>query len=273
MIVKSGAVPTPLSLNAELVSNTNIAASSAGLTVNSGRPVQSFFSLTASFYNIEGWDYDGQSTDLQVYVADRLGQPVPEGTPISFITEGGQVSASCSVSIGANGKSGCSVSLISQAFRPTNGRVTVLAYTEGEEPYIDANGNNRYDAGELFSDMGQPFLDSNESGFYDAPPANEQKVGDSTVPGAGVGAVACPAHQFQVANVTSTCDGVWGSTRVRGQLVIIFSTKFARIPTVFNITSTSVNFILSDQNGNAMPNGTLVQGTISDGVNCTITFP
>jgi hypothetical protein len=269
VIVKSGGVPTPLSLNAELVSNTNITASSAGLTVNSGRPVQSFFSLAASTFNIEGWGYDNVSSELSVLIADRLGQPVPEGTPITFITEGGQVTASCSVVIDSNGKSGCATSLISQAFRPTNGRVTVLAYTEGEEPYIDGNGNNRYDAGEIFFDMGQPFLDSNENGLYDAPPANEQKVGDSTVPGAGIGTNACTAHAFLSSNVINTCDGTWGPTRVRGRVVIVFSTSFALLP-VITTTVTSANLTLSDQNGNAMPQGTEVIGTISGGTNCSI---
>jgi len=269
VIVKSGSVPTPLSLDAKLVSNPLIVASSAGLSVNSGQPVQSFFSLSASTYNIEGWSFDNASTSINILVADRLGQPVPAGTPISFITEGGQVTASCSVVIDANNKSGCAVTLVSQAFRPSNGRVTVLAYTEGEEAFVDANGNNKYDVGETFYDMGQPFLDSNENAVWDLIPA-EQKVGDPSTPGAGIGSQACPAHQFLVANVANTCDGVWGTTRVRAQAVIVFSTSFAKIPVFFNVSSSGLSLVLSDQNGNAMPSGTAVTATISGGTNCSV---
>jgi hypothetical protein len=268
VIVKSGTVPTPLSLDAQLVSNPAITASSAGLTVNSGRPVQNFFSLSASVFNIEGWSYDNESTNVNILVADRLAQPVPAGTPISFIAEGGQVTASCSVLIDANNKSGCSVSLVSQAFRPSNGRVTVLAYTEGEEAFVDANGNNKYDPGETFFDMGQPFLDSNESGTYDA--ASEQKVGDPSVPGSGIGSLACASHPYLLANVANTCDGAWGTTRVRGQAVIVFSTSQATIPVATGVSKTGFNFTLADLNGNAMPFGTSVSAAISGGTNCKI---
>jgi len=269
VIVKAGTVPTPLSVNATLVSFPGITASSAGLSVNSGQPVQNFFSLSADKYNPEGFNFDGEVVNLTVLVADRLGQPVPANTPITFITEGGQVTANCFVTIDANNKSGCSVSLVTQAFRPTNGRVTLLAYTEGDEPFIDANGNNKYDVGETFYDMGQPFLDSNENGVWDAVPA-EQKIGDSSTPGAGIGTSACPAHPFLVANVTNTCNGVWGTTRVRAQAVIVFSTSFAQAPVFFDVSQSGVSLILADQNGNAMPAGTTVTATISGGTNCTV---
>ncbi|WP_395687361.1 hypothetical protein [Caenimonas koreensis] len=267
-IVKAGSVPTPLSVNAAIV-GTGITASSANLSVNSGQPVQNFFSLSADKYNIEGDAYDGEIIKLSVLVADRLGQPVPAGTPISFITEGGQVTASCFVTIDENGKSGCSVSLVSQAFRPADGRVTILAYTEGEEPFEDANGNNKYDPGEVFYDMGQPFLDSNWDFTWNASPA-EQKVGDPSIPSAGIGTSVCPASKYGVFNVPSTCNGVWGATRVRSSIVVTFSTSFA-LPAVFSDISTSgVTVKLQDFNNNGMPNGTKVDATISGGVNCTL---
>lgn len=270
-IVQSGAVPTPLSLSAQLVDNPLITAASAGLSVNSGQPVQNFFSLSASTFNIEGWTYDNQSTDINLLVADRLGQPVPAGTPISFVTEGGQVTASCSVVIDSNNKSGCTVSLISQAFRPANGRVTVLAYTEGEEAFVDANGNNRFDQGETFYDMGQPFLDIDENGVFDTTPASEQKIGDPSVPGAGIGALACQNHSYLTANVANTCNGTWGGTRVRAQAVVVFSTSFAQSPApVFDLSATGVTVLVADQNGNAMPSNTAVSAVVSGGTNCSL---
>lgn len=267
VIVKSGAVPTPLTLNAQLVSNSAITASSAGLAVNSGRAVQNFFSLSVEKFNIEGWNYDGETTKLTIRAADRLGQPVPVGTPVSFISEGGQVNGSCQLAADANNQSACVVTLTSQAFRPTNGRVTVLAYMDGEEVFVDANGNNKYDVGETFFDMGQPFLDNNENNTYDT---GEQRVGDSSLAGSGIGNQNCAAHAFQVSNVGGTCDGVWGATRVRAPQVIVFSTSFAQ-PGVFSgVSRAGFTVQVADQNGNAMPVGSTLTTSLSGGQNCSV---
>jgi hypothetical protein len=267
VIVKSGGFPTPVTVNATLVSNPAITAASAGLIVNSGRAVQNFFSISASQHSIDGLTRDGVTTTITVRAADRLAQPVPAGTPVSFIAEGGQIGPSCTLTLDVNNQSGCSVVLSSQEFRPANGRVTVLAFMDGEEVFVDANGNNRFDATETFFDMGQPFLDSNESGSLDI---GEQKVGDPSLPGSGIGASACPPHAAQVANVANTCDGSWGPVRVRAQIVIAFSGNQA-VPGLFsNLSATGVDVRLQDQNGNAMPAGTVVSATISGGTNCTL---
>lgn len=267
--VKAGAVPTPLTLNAQLVSNSAITASSAGLSVNSGRAVQNFFSLSVQPFNIEGGQYDGEVSTLTIRAADRLAQPVPPGTPVSFIAEGGQVTGSCQLATDSQDKSVCSVSLVSQAFRPANGRITVLSYMDGEEVFVDANGNNKYDVGETFYDMGQPFLDNNENGTLDT---GEQKVGDPSVSGSGIGAAPCAAHDFLVSNVASTCDGVWGATRVRARAVIVFSTSFAKPGTFVDAAQTETGFTVTvaDQNNNAMPFGTTITATISGGTNCSV---
>lgn len=266
VIVKSGAVPTPLSLTATLVNNSAITASSAGLSVNSGRPSQAFFSLSSSSFNIEGWDNDGEIATITAFLADRLGQPVPAGTPVTFVTEGGQVTASCEVAIDANNKSGCTVSLQSQNFRPADGRVTLLAYAEGEEVFVDNNGNNKYDAGETFYDMGQPFLDSNENGNYDA---GEQKIGSSAVAGSGIGTSACdPA--YQVANVTNTCDGSWGGVRVRQSLVVAFSTNTGVVAASDTPSSLELDIVLADMHGNAMPAGSTLTANVQGGTGCSL---
>jgi hypothetical protein len=266
--VKSGGIPTPLAVTAQLQSNSAIVASSAGLAVSSGQPVQKFFSLSASAYSIEGWDHDNVSTDIMILLADRLGQPVPAGTPISFITEGGQITPNCTVFIDSNNKSGCKVSLVSQDFRPDMGRVTILAYTEGEEAFDDLNGNNLYDAGEPFYDMGQPFLDSNMNNAYDS---GEQRIGDPSIPGAGIGTQACPSHRYQTANIANTCDGVWGLTRVRAQAQIIFATSKAFEPApITSLSDTGFSVLLSDLQNNSMPADTTVTASIAGGKGCSV---
>ena len=39
---------------------------------------------------------------------------------------------------------------------------------DGEEYFIDANNNNRYDEGELFEDLGVHFMDKDENLKFDA---------------------------------------------------------------------------------------------------------
>jgi hypothetical protein len=154
--------------------------------------------------------------------------------------------------------------------------VTVLAFMDGDEAFVDANGNNRFDQGEAFTDQGQPFLDFNESGTFDA---GEQKVGDASVPGSGVGNVACPSPSAPLAgDVPNTCDGVWGPTRIRQQIVIAFSGSTADITNAFsNISASSVDVTIRDDNRqggapsrNPLPKGTQVIATASGGLNCSV---
>ncbi len=46
------------------------------------------------------------------------------------------------------------------------GRSTNLAFTQGEETFIDANGDGRYSFGETFVDLAEAFVDHNEDGVF-----------------------------------------------------------------------------------------------------------
>ncbi|EWH12361.1 Ig domain-containing protein group 1 domain-containing protein [Catenovulum agarivorans DS-2] len=63
-----------------------------------------------------------------------------------------------------------------QMAHPRLGRVTVLAYTFGEESFVDANGNGRYDSGETFYNLGEAFLDDNRDGLF----CGQQEASSST---------------------------------------------------------------------------------------------
>lgn len=267
--VRSGDVPTPVTINGSLRSNPAISASSGGLVVNSGAPVQNFFSISASSFNIEGLGYDGELSTINIRAADRLAQPVPNGTVISFIAEGGQVSASCATSLDGNGKSGCSTSISSQAFRPANGRVTVLAYAEGLEPFVDNDGDNKWNTGEIYGDVGQPFLDANENGAYDI---GEQKVGSGASAGIGTQACATPSSVFGFipSSVPNTCSNSHGKALIRAQAVIAFSGSFAQTPTTLSLSRTLWTFRLADANNNAMPKDSVIEATVTGGSNCSI---
>lgn len=216
--VFSGTIPGPVKVRAELVSNSSIFAVSQNLTVASGPPSQRFMSLSVETFNIEGWDIDGASTQLTVRVADRQGNAVDDGTVINFTAEGGQVARSCATAR-VNGISQCSVTFEAQNPRPANGRVSVLAYTEGTKDYVDANGNNKFDAKDTLINIGDAYRDDNETGIYDS------ATGEFLIPRSVTGGTfSCADSGGPFPSRANTCDDSLMTT-VRQQAIILFSSS------------------------------------------------
>ena len=169
--VNSGTTPTPLRVRARTLypasSSTRLETVSDSLSISTGLPLQSTFDVSISSSNIEGRDISGATASLTARLADYFGNPVPDGTVVNFISSGGSVCTadrgSCSTVNGA-----CNCTMTSQEFRPSDGRVVVLAYAVGLEDYIDANNNNQYDAGETFTDMPDAYVDANKDGSVSA---------------------------------------------------------------------------------------------------------
>src|SRR5262249_5301507 len=59
--------------------------------------------------------------------------------------------------------SGCGVT----QHNPRDGLGTVIVATQGEEGFVDLNGNGVYDQGEPFIDSGEPFVDENDNNTWD----------------------------------------------------------------------------------------------------------
>ncbi len=279
--VQSGTIPTPLWVIASIVTgSTTLTTNSVQLAVSTGQPIQSRFSFSASAYNIEGWSYDGSTADVTIIAADSMGNPVPDGTPISFVAEAGLVEANCQTGVvnpdrplpgGGTPAGACTVKLLSQGVRPANGRLRVAAYAIGEEHYDDLNSNNRYDIGEPYLDQGYLFLDRNENGAYAS--------GERIVPYLTAQSGVCGANPL-TAGVPGTCDGIWGRAHVRQQATFVFSGSFgffrtspsfatpnaSNIPKTYSLgaaCSTQVSFWLQDLNGNPMPYDTAVRVDVS----------
>ncbi len=254
--VFSGTIPGPVEVKASLVSSPVVFTTSKNLTVASGPPSQNSFSMSVSVFNIEGWNVDGSSTSLTVRVADRQGNPVPDGTVINFTAEGGQVAPSCATAR-VGGIAQCSVPFISQNPRPAGGRVSVLAYAEGLKQFTDANGNNAYDPGtDAIFDQGDAYRDDNENGSYD--------VGEFVIPKGGN--VACGSAGGSFPSRANTCTGNSLATTVRQQAVILFSSSAALItlvkaPTATPVTSFTVKLNSADNPLLPMPSGTSVSAT------------
>ena len=215
----SGTVPTPVRLRAELVSAPTVFAETQNLSISSGPPSQRFFSLSASTYNLEGWNGDGTPTTLTIYAADRQGNPVPAGTEINFTAEGGQISRSCATTL-SNGIASCSVTFVSQSPRPADGRVAILAYAEGTKDYLDANGNNTFDAGDILTNIGDAYRDDNEDNSYTS--------GEFLVSRNASGGTCAASQGAPEPARASTCDSTLLTT-VRRQMNLMLGGANARI--------------------------------------------
>jgi len=253
----AGTVPTPVWVVATLASNTSIKSQSNTLTITTGLPTQDFFSLSVGTYNIEGWAYDGVTTPITIIASDRLGNPVPDGTAINFITDGSQVTAACTTSSGT-----CSATFTSAASKPTNGRVHVLAYANGEKSFVDTNGNNSWDSGEKFYDIGSPFIDSNEDQTYVSGETYIPTTGTQTCyvwTGSSYSSTY-PSSYLTAPSTPDSCTGSWGQGYVRRNTTIVLSGSVATIDkNIFYMDSECLKTFLinvQDENGNPMPAGT-----------------
>lgn len=195
-VVQSGVVPSPVKVIASSEQDVNggnviVTAPSDVLVVSTGIADQNSFSLSRSEFNVHGLNVDGTEVDVNVRLADHFNNPVPDGTAVSFITEGGVIEPSCTTTNGA-----CSVKWRSSNPRPfadfivedgetkffyensildkcdsglpcplgiknndntfdlpLGGRATVLAYAVGEETFSDLNGNGYFDETDFFDDL------------------------------------------------------------------------------------------------------------------------
>jgi len=237
VIVNSGTVPTPVRVIATLHNDAAVSTVSSNLAIVTGLPAQLQFSLAQQTINIEANDIDGTPNTYTVRAADRSGNPVPDGTAIIFWAEGGQVQGSASTVI-TNGIASATASFQSQNPRPQDGRATVLAYAIGEESFIDQNGNNVWDSGEPFQDLGDVVKDVRFDGIFDSSVDEYVSLSQLNVASNSQTCVDDSAAypQFTVNDPTNingytpsrpgTCDGTWsGKTYVRRAVETIFSTS------------------------------------------------
>jgi len=228
-LVFSGTVPASLNLTATLLDGNNfptpIFSSSNQLTVASGRPTQKSLSLAVGQVSLEAAERDGETTTVTFSMADRQGNPVPAGTQVNFVAQTGvMLPPYCIVPAVTPPVSSCSVTFRSSGTRTDTGLVAIMAYVEGEEDFVDSNGNNIYDIGEEFSDLGRAFRDdTNPISFLNYPYGNRYASGETQIPHDG--APVCEVGQLCVG------DGVWGFAHVRTQTALVLATGKAKIQT------------------------------------------
>ena len=259
--LSSGTVPTPIWVVAT-VHGTSLKSQSNTLTITTGLPTQDFFSLSVEKPNIEGWGYNFKTSKLSIIASDRLGEPVPDGTVINFITEGCQITPAYCTTISGT----CYVTFTSADSRPANGRVTVLASALGEKSFVDTtgNGNNVYVSGDTFYDLGDPYIDANENGLWD--------TGETFISMGGSGNCYTQPGNLpltgeygtlgNIPSVAGTCSGVWGTAYVRRSAVMVLSGSTASLsPTSGSMASSCTKTFplrLYDLHNNPMPANTAV---------------
>jgi hypothetical protein len=266
--VASGTLPTPIVITASLASNSTITGSSYGLAVSNGRPTQLRSSIAATVLSVEASSggtgiIQGIQSTLTVLLSDRMGNPIPVGTVVNLIASHGQIQGTCTVAI-VSSTSQCSAVWTSASTRPASGLFTVLAYLDGEEDFVDANGNNQYDSGETFYDVGQAFLPKTVSSDVPVSSLVYNAALDQPIAGGMTGSQACVVTNstsiyYAIAN---TCDGIWSSSvRVRLGVRMNWAGNVATISVLANSLS-GMTLRVSDDLGNAMPTGSSLAGTL-----------
>ena len=121
-------------------------------------PVQDAFTISATK------DAAGGYYDVKVTVTDRSHHSINDGTAINFRAETGNIYPSCITSRDGNNVSNCTVRFYPTTV-PADKQISILAYTEGEESFIDHNSNGIFDIGESYNDV-------NNNGKFDYPDTN-----------------------------------------------------------------------------------------------------
>ena len=225
--INSGTVPTPVRIKATL-QGSNISTVSSSLAIAVGLPSQLNFSLAQGTRNIEGFSIQGTPNTYSIIASDRLGNPVPNDTAINFVTEGGQIQAIKQTQLDGRGIATTTANFASASPVPTDGRITVVAYALGEKSFLDVNGNNVYDVGEDFQDLGDIFLDRKFDNFYQQ--SDDQFVSVTTGDKSPCLTAASPllAADVSIPSRPNTCNQSWGRAYVRRAIQTVLSTSDAR---------------------------------------------
>lgn len=258
VIVTSGDVPTSVRVHAT-VNDSQITTVSNNLVLSTGLPDQKSFSLSAETLNPEAWGLDGVAVNVTIRASDHFNNPAPDGTTVSFRTNGGVIDPTCSTENGV-----CSVEWRSQNPRPANGRAIILATALGEESFIDANGSGRYESA---ADIFNPEIDDMPEAFLDV---NGNKIRDFDEEFLDYNDDDLYTDGNGIYNGTLCVEGCSNDLiHVRQDLVMVMASSLALIsfsPGAVNLNNglVPVRLMVEDINKNSMPGGTKVEITVPE---------
>lgn len=225
-----------------------------------GIPDLDSFDIAVEQFNIESLNWSGETTHVTVRLADRLNEnSVPDGTQVFFATRGGHIDEFCELVDGA-----CSVTWTGTAPRPTDGLATILAWTTGNESFVDLDGDGIYTDGDVFNngdfnlrDLSEPFFDNNFNGIRDLDEEVIDYDGDSVFDEADglYNGVFC-AHSTNCS--PSQFLYIWVNT------FVVMSGSYAQATVTPDPADVSggpetLFITVTDTNGNPMPAGSTVE--------------
>lgn len=254
--VQSGTTSGPVDLRAsyyDAITGKTL-ATVAKITIVSGTVDAIRMSASAQYLSLDR-TRNGLESTITAVLVDRYGNPVPDGTPVSFMTEDGTIGLSTGFDPTTTVGEASAVLRTANSDNLVGSLCTVVAYAAGSESYSDDNGNGVYDLGEAITrDVSDPYIDANDNGRFD--------VGEFYID-------ADKDGQFTAA------DGVFqAQTTVWKAIKILLSEGIGPInlsPSTFSITagnSQTFTFNFGDINGMALIGGSTYKietsvGTIS----------
>jgi hypothetical protein len=132
---------------------------------------------------------------------------------------------------------------------PRDGLVSVIVKVQGEEGFVDMNGNGVWDSGEPFVDQGEPFVDDNDNGTHD----DGEQLWDTN----GNGQWDGPNGKWDANTV------IWAEARVVYTSLPRFALNFSEAGSLSGpvlssangqtATSATAGFYFSDTNMNPLP--------------------
>lgn len=262
---------------------TGNSTQSGDITVSTGVPVASKFSMALTPFAPASDNTQGVEVTVSVIASDQYGNRVTDGTRVNFVSpESGQIESSCALESGR-----CSVQWISGGDRGDY-RSTILVYTNGAEDFTDVNQNNVFDGSDVAgADQPEPYADENENGSYDSGEFfvdfnsnGTRDLGDGVWNGPCLDSVnqaaICPgAEQVVIADTQVILNASDNPT-------ILASGDFGSPTSTITIGGPTLlsGLLVSDENGslpqgNSMPVGTTLQfattnGTIVSGADYTV---
>ena len=212
-VVSAGEVAGTVKVKVKLTDPTlSISSVSSELSVSTGLPDQKSFSVSLENFSPEVLEHDGVEIGVAVQLADHYNNAVPDGTTVFFQAEAGAINDIATGTVGSctTSKSGCGVNWVSGGQEPQGnklnnqgltygcaqsdiygfapcinrggmgqpygGRVTITAYTLGEENFVDRDADGSFTPAESFKDdncdgtysFAENFVDSDGDGVYTA---------------------------------------------------------------------------------------------------------
>ncbi|RPI02042.1 MAG: carboxypeptidase regulatory-like domain-containing protein, partial [Ignavibacteriae bacterium] len=126
--VFSGTKPNAILLTAQVVDPNRTIVATTGLTEGTGLADGNHVSISATKFNLAGRVLDGLSTTITLTAQDQFGNPVADGTPVSFVTNGGGIIKDAFTKDGA----ATAKLMTGGGSPPIGGTVTVTAEIKGD---------------------------------------------------------------------------------------------------------------------------------------------